>query len=84
MYDALIGSVITATIFLIICLLLKLRATIKERDFYKTHYDYYQKQLEMQENMFSDFMQNPLQERPVFSPPKIINKSSTENRKFTQ
>lgn len=79
--DIIIAVIITILICLVIGLALKLRAVIQERNYYKLYSD----QIEMQERMFSNWMDNPLQERPVFSPPKIINKESVKNnRGFTQ
>lgn len=79
--DIIIAVIITILICLVIGLALKLRAVIQERNYYKIYSD----QVEMQERMFSNWMDNPLQERPVFSPPKIINKESVKNnRGFTQ
>lgn len=79
--DIIIAVIITILICLVIGLALKLRAVIQERNYYKLYSD----QVEMQERMFSNWMDNPLQERPVFSPPKIINKESVKNnRGFTQ
>lgn len=79
--DIIIAVIITILICLVIGLALKLRAVIQERNYYKLYSD----QVEMQERMFSNWMENPLQERPVFSPPKIINKETVKNnRGFTQ
>lgn len=79
--DIIIAVIITILICLVIGLALKLRAVIQERNYYKLYSD----QVEMQERMFSNWMDNPLQERPVFSPPKVINKESVKNnRGFTQ
>ena len=79
--DIIIAVIITILICLVIGLALKLRAVIQERNYYKLYSD----QVEMQERMFSNWMDNPLQKRPVFSPPKIINKESVKNnRGFTQ
>lgn len=79
--DIIIAVIITILICLVIGLALKLRAVIQERNYYKLYSD----QVEMQERMFSNWMENPLQERPVFSPPKVINKESVKNnRGFTQ
>lgn len=79
--DIILTVIITVLICLVIGLALKLRAVIQERDFYKIYND----QIEMQERMFSNWIENPLQERPVFSPPKIVNKESVKNnRGFTQ
>lgn len=79
--DIIIAVIITILICLVIGLALKLRAVIQERNYYKLYSD----QIEMQERMFSNWMDNPLQERPVFSPPKIINKETVKNnRGFTQ
>lgn len=79
--DIIIAVIITILVCIIIGLALKLRAVIQERNFYKLYND----QIEMQERMFSNWMENPLQERPVFSPPKIVNTNSAKNnRGFTQ
>lgn len=79
--DIIIAVIITILICLVIGLALKLRAVIQERNYYKLYSD----QIEMQERMFSNWMDNPLQERPVFSPPKVINKETVKNnRGFTQ
>lgn len=79
--DIIIAVIITILICLVIGLALKLRAVIQERNYYKLYSD----QIEMQERMFSNWIDNPLQERPVFSPPKVINKESVKNnRGFTQ
>lgn len=79
--DIIIAVIITILICLVIGLALKLRAVIQERNYYKLYSD----QVEMQERMFSNWMDNPLQERPVFSPPKVVNKESVKNnRGFTQ
>lgn len=79
--DIIIAVIITILVCLVIGLALKLRAVIQERNYYKLYSD----QVEMQERMFSNWMDNPLQERPVFSPPKVINKETVKNnRGFTQ